>query len=123
MTDLTTDDLTTLLAAATPGPWHHCQPYKTVPAVRTVHGPVPAQRVDYVSTWPHPGTPKGHRIIIPMEGNPANVRSADMALIARAPDLAAEVIRLRQENETLRERVTTLWEATNAARAALEDKT
>lgn len=45
---------------------------------------------------------------------------ADAELIALAPSLAAEVIRLRAECEALRQRVTTSWEATNAARAALE---
>lgn len=69
---------------ATPGPWHHCQPYMTVPAERTVHGRVPAARVDYVSTWPDIGMPPGHRVIIDMPGRESRVSSSDMAFIAIA---------------------------------------
>lgn len=47
------------------------------------------------------------------------IMQADAELIALAPSLAAEVIQLRQENETLRQRLQNLWEANNAARAAL----
>lgn len=70
-----------LLAKATPGEWHHVQAFQTVPAQRPVHGPVPAQRVDYVSTWPGRGTPPGHRIVIDMEGRESSPRSDDMAAI------------------------------------------
>lgn len=49
--------------AATPGPWFHCQPSMVVPKQRTIHGPVPARRVDYVSTWADMGTPPGHRVV------------------------------------------------------------
>lgn len=77
----TIEELRGLLAKATPGPWHHCQPYMTVPTQRTVHGPIPAERVDYVSTWPDKGTPSGHRVVIDMPGREARVRSEDMALI------------------------------------------
>lgn len=71
-------------AAATEGPWHHCQAFETVGEERTIHGRVPAQRVDYVSTWAGPGTPKGHRVVIPMEGRECHVSSNDMAFIAHA---------------------------------------
>lgn len=101
---ITPERLKELLAAATPGPWHHCQAFMTVPAERTVHGPVPATRVDYVSTWPHVGTPKGHRVVVAMEGRESNVRSEDMALIALSPALAARVIELEAQNARLRKR-------------------
>ena len=100
-----TDDLKKLLAEATPGPWHHVQAFESVPAVRTIYGKVPGQRVDYVSTWPGLGTPKGHRVVIPMEtvaeGHiTQTATSADMALICAAvnalPELLAENARLRE---------------------------
>lgn len=74
--------LRALSEKATQGEWHHCQPFKSVPAVNTVNGRVPVQRVDYVSTWPARGTPPGHRVIIPMEGRECQVSSDDMAFIA-----------------------------------------
>jgi hypothetical protein len=73
--------LKALEAAATKGPWYHCRPFETIPPVRTVHGPVPGQRIDYVSTWPGMGTPKDHKVVIPMEGREQTVSSEDMALI------------------------------------------
>ena len=69
---------------ATPGPWHHCQPFQRLEKTKTIHGTIPAQRVDYVSTWPDAGTPSGHRVIIPMEGRENTARSEDMAFIALA---------------------------------------
>lgn len=69
---------------ATPGEWHHVQAYKSVPPMRTIHGPVEGHRCDYVSTWPGMGTPPGHRVIIPMEGRESHVSSDDMAFIAAA---------------------------------------
>lgn len=87
--------------AATPGPWHHCQAFRTVPAARTVHGPVPAERVDYVSTWPGPGTPNGHRVVVDMPGREGRTRSDDMAHIAHFnPSFC---LRLLEENERMRE--------------------
>lgn len=83
---------------ATKGPWHHCQPFQKLPKTRTVHGLVPAQRVDYVSTWPGQGTPDGHRTVIPMERREVTASSDDMAFIAaarRADALAAELIAAR----------------------------
>ena len=99
-----------LAEAATPGPWHHCQPFMVVPAQKTVHGTVPAERVDYVSTWPDRGTPPGHRVVVPMppECGPG-VRSADMAFIAAANP--AKVLSLLAENEKLRTREADLIEA------------
>lgn len=97
-----------LALKATPGPWHHCQPYMVVPAQKTVHGTVPAERVDYVSTWPDRGTPPGHRVVIPMptECGPG-VRSSDMAFIAAANPatilrLLDRLDQLTEENERLR---------------------
>ena len=86
------DELRALLGAASSGPWHHVNPGMVSPKTRTVHGTVPAERIDYVSTWPGLGTPPGHRVVIPRD---AGVRSADMALIAQAPSLASEVLGLR----------------------------
>lgn len=100
-----TDELERLMREATPGPWHHVQAFESVPAVRTIHGKVPGQRVDYVSTWPGPGTPKGHRVVIPMEtvteeGIVRTATSADMALICAAvnalPELVERVKRLEE---------------------------
>ena len=68
-----------LAARPTQGPWHHCQPFQSVRAERTLHGTVPAQRVDFVSTKTQP---VHERIIIPMAGKEAHVRSEDMAFIA-----------------------------------------
>lgn len=103
LTKETIEELRGLLAKATPGPWHHCQPFMTVPAHCTVHGPIPAERVDYISTWPDKGTPSGHRVVIDMPGRESRVRSEDMALIAAMRnalpallDLAGEVERLRK---------------------------
>ncbi len=73
-----------LRAKATPGPWHHVNPFESVPAERTIHGPVPGQRVDYVSTWPHFGTPRGHSVVIPMYGSEKTASSSDMAAIVSA---------------------------------------
>jgi hypothetical protein len=73
-----------LRAKATGGTWHHVNAFKSVPAERTIHGPVPGQRVDYVSTWPHLGTPKGHSVVIPMYGSEKTASSSDMAAIVAA---------------------------------------
>lgn len=94
-----------LSAGPTPGPWHHCQPFQSVRAERTIHGPVPAQRVDFVSTKTQP---VHERIIIPMAGKEAHVRSEDMmfiaacnptniaAILAHVEAQAAEIERLRK---------------------------
>jgi len=95
-------ELQTILDAATPGPWHHVNPGMVSPKTRTIHGTVPAEPVDYVSTWPGLGTPPGHRVVIPRD---AGVRSADMALIAEAPALAAEVLELRAQAAASAERI------------------
>lgn len=86
-----------LAEKATPGPWYHNQPFVTVPPQRTIHGPVPGQRVDYVSTAPGPGYSP---TIIPMPGREGSTKSNDMAFVAAANpavvlELIAEVERLR----------------------------
>lgn len=97
----TLDALERAARTATSGEWYHCQPFQTVPKQRTIHGSVPAQRVDYVSTWPGPGTPKGHRIIADMEGRESAMRSEDMAFIARANP--ATILALISEIRSLRD--------------------
>lgn len=83
MTDQPTLDVLEAVArAATQGEWHHVNPGLVLPKTRTVHGPVPAERVDYVSTWKDKGTPPGHRVIVPMARDGSGVRSEDMAHIA-----------------------------------------
>ena len=94
------DELRKLAMAATPGPWYHCQPFKTVPAQRTIHGPVPAERVDYVSTWHGMGTPTGHSVVINMAGRESHVRSENMAFIAAANPVT--VLAILDENSRLR---------------------
>ncbi|HMM73766.1 MAG TPA: hypothetical protein PKC22_16350, partial [Rhodocyclaceae bacterium] len=101
-----------LAVGPTPGPWHHCQPFQSVRAERTIHRPVPAQRVDFVSTKTQP---VHERIIIPMAGREAHVRSEDMAfiaacnpeniaaLLAHVDAQAAEIERLRSERAELRD--------------------
>lgn len=64
---------------ATPGEWFHVQPFMTVPGVMTLHGPVMAKRVDFVSTavaYPH------GQSIISMPGGPCHTKSNDMAYIS-----------------------------------------
>lgn len=75
------EQLRKLAEAATPGPWYHCQPFQSVSKQTTIHGPVPAQRVDFVSTEKEPVHKK---IVLPMQGREANIRSEDMAFIAAA---------------------------------------
>ncbi len=102
-------ELEEALKAATPEPWYHVQAFESVPAVRTIHGKVPGQRVDYVSTWPGPGTPKGHRVVIPMEtvaeGHIVRtVSSEDMALIALMRNSLPTLIEsLKRQREALAE--------------------
>lgn len=107
MTDLSSDKLRSLLEEASPGPWTHCQPFESVPAVRTIHGFVPGQRVDYVASA------SGKRVIVQMNGQECTTKSQDMALIAAAPDLAVEVIRLRAALNIICENV----EATGSSHA------
>ncbi len=94
-----TDDQTLLDLAgrATPRPWHHVNAFQTVPASNTVHGRVPAERVDYVSTWPDLGTPPGHRVVIQQPDRECRVRSEDMAYITAACN---EVPRLVEEKRS-----------------------
>jgi len=94
-----TDDQTLLDLAgrATPRPWHHVNAFQTVPASNTVHGRVPAERVDYVSTWPDLGTPPGHRVVIQQPDRECRVRSEDMAYITAACN---EVPRLISEKRS-----------------------
>ena len=113
---MTEAELQALLDAASPGPWHHVNPGMVSPKTRTVHGPVPAERIDYVSTWPGLGTPDGHRVVIDRH---SGVRSADMALIAEAPALAAEVLALRAGAATSADRIKALEARVAELEAAL----
>lgn len=89
-----------LADAATPGPWYHVQAFQRVADVRTIHGLVKGQRVDFVDCKP---LPVHGPTIIPMEGRECHVRSNDMAFIA-ASHTAANIIRaLLVENERLQE--------------------
>lgn len=74
-----TETILALCEAATPGPWHHVQAFQTVGKLRTIHGAVPAQRVDFVSTEKEP---VHKRVIIPMETRESHTTSNDMAFIA-----------------------------------------
>jgi hypothetical protein len=76
------ESLKELSDRATQGEWHHCQPFQTVPTKHTVHGTVPSERVDYISTWAGLGTPRGHRVVVPMEGRESTMSSEDMAFVA-----------------------------------------
>lgn len=79
-----------LAEKASPAPWYHCQPFMVVPKQRTVHGTVPAQRVDFVSTKP---APVHERTIIPMPPeNGPGVRSEDMAFIAAFNPVVARAL-------------------------------
>ena len=86
-----------LAAGPTPGKWFHCQPFQRVEKMRTIHGVVPAQRVDFVATEPEP---VHKRIVIPMEGRESNVRSEDMAYIAAcSPENITTLLADRDERE------------------------
>ena len=113
---MTDAELQALLDAASPGPWHHVNPGMVSPKTRTIHGTVPAEPVDYVSTWPGLGTPSGHRVVIDRN---VGVRSADMALIAEAPALAAEVLALRAGSAASAERIKELEARVAELEAAL----
>ena len=115
---MTDAELQALLDAASPGPWHHVNPGMVSPKTRTIHGTVPAEPVDYVSTWPGLGTPPGHRVVINRD---AGVRSDDMALIAKTPDLAAEVLALRAGAAASAERIKELEAAIQQTVERLQD--
>jgi hypothetical protein len=106
MTDEQRAALREAASKATPGPWYHVNAGVVLPKTRTVHGPVPAQRCDYVSTWPGLGTPPDNRIIIPMEGRECAVAPDDMAHIALAHPAA--VLSLLDECERMREALETI---------------
>ncbi len=118
-------ELRSLLAAASPGPWHHVNAGMVSGKTRTVHGTVPSEPLDYVSTWPGIGTPRGHRIIV---GQEAGVRTADLALIAEAPALASEVLNLRAGQaasaariKALEEEIAAMQEITGNLRVEMSD--
>ena len=111
------DELRSLLAAASPGPWHHVNAGKVSLKMRTVHGIVPSEPIDYVSTWPGLGTPPGHRVIVHRE---AGARTADLALIAEAPALASEVLNLRAGQAASAERIKALEGGVSDAIAYVE---
>lgn len=90
-----------LAEKATPGPWYHCQPFQRVEKARTIHGTVPAQFVDFVSTRPEPVHQK---IVIPMEGRESRIRSEDMALICAAINALPALIAAYEDAERFRAR-------------------
>ena len=95
-----TQQLLALCEAATPGPWHHVQAFQTVGKLRTIHGAVPAQRVDFVSTEKEP---VHKRVIIPMETRESHTTSNDMAFIAAAnPETIKQLVELcRLQHEAI----------------------
>lgn len=93
-------ELLKLAREATPGPWYHVNAGMVLPKTRTVHGVVPAERVDYVSTWAGVGTPPGHRVVVGSRESGPAMRSCDMAYIAAASP--PTIIALVEENERLR---------------------
>lgn len=93
--------------AATQGKWYHVQPFMVVPEHRTIHGKIPAMRVDFVSTEP---TPVHKRVIIPMPREECpSVSSENMAHIAAAnPQTVLALVRIARaavENERVRSTV------------------
>ena len=108
MTALTLAKLAEIEAAAakaTPGPWYHVQPYMVVPKERTIHGPVPEQRVDFVSTTERPV--HGPSIIpMPRHGEPS-VLSDNMAYIALCnPATVAALCNAYRERDALAAQLT-----------------
>ena len=95
-----TEELLALAEKATPGPWHHVQAFQTVGKLRTIHGAVPAQRLDFVSTEKEP---VHKRVIIPMETRESHTTSNDMAFIAAAnPETIKQLVELcRLQHEAL----------------------
>jgi hypothetical protein len=97
-----TDKLERLLAEATPGPWEPCQHLKSVAddlACSCGYRGVifgPDHDVAYAICQPgHQPAPKGQEGTEPAR-YPREVEIANSQLIALAPDLAAEVVRLRK---------------------------
>ena len=96
-------ELEKLAKAATPGPWYHCQPFERVEKQRTIHGTVPAQRVDFVSTCKEP---VHKEIVLPMEGRESYIKSDNMAFIAAAnPQTILAMIELLREMGEALERI------------------
>lgn len=118
LTSADLDRMEAVAKAATQGEWHHVNPGVTLPKTRTVHGTVPAERVDYVSTWPGLGTPDGHRVVVPQARETRGVRVNDMAHIATfdPPTIAALLTLARRglEAERLREALEAIAELTPA---------
>lgn len=91
-----TDKLAELLAKATPGPWR----VSTVGLMNNGARAVSADDCRIGEIDCHAEYKRGQGWLAECD-----VREANAALIALAPDLAAEVLRLRAENAALRERV------------------
>jgi hypothetical protein len=98
---MTDDELRKLLAEATRGPWGWKQDEDGVVQWRLTPG------VLLVEPGITDGTPAGD-----------GIDCANACLIAAAPDLAAEVLRLRETEATLRAEVARLLKAANQSRLA-----
>lgn len=114
MTNEERDALRAMANAATPGPWRHMQSFQSAPLVRTIHGTVPAHRVDYV-------VGAGRKIVIPMEGRENTASSDDMAYIAAThPKAVLALLDRLATTETLLAQCKTTLEAMHPA-AGLPD--
>jgi hypothetical protein len=93
---MTLDELEALANTATPGPWYHCQPFQVAGKIKTIHGMVPAHRIDFVSTNKEPVHEK---VILGMESTSSN----DMAFIAAVnPQTIKQLIELcRMQHEMI----------------------
>ena len=96
MTPAQIAELRRVAEGATPGPWFHVQPFQIAPTMRTIHGTVPAQRVDFVA---REMKPVHSRPIVPMEGRENTALSCDMAFIAAANP--ATILSLLAERDAL----------------------
>lgn len=88
MDDLTPEAVEAALDGATPGPWRpHCDEHGYT---GEVHGGIGSEHEGCIADW---------------------VPERDAALIARAPALARDWLRLKKENKKLRAECSELWRA------------
>lgn len=102
-----TDELEKLLAEATPGPWN-----ARSPSIPDYYGSI-IGRGAVETGWPVVGD-----VCLRTESGSSE---ANAHLIAMAPDLAADKIRLERENERLRRALEEIVEPTAAMEDRLED--